>query len=262
MNERDKLIYEIEYFFHILILFFHAVLFETETDFVTSIRNINDSRPSIQLIELKNRFRASQDKIRKFSYMIKHFQTENSQDLNELMTVKSQLKDRLMEQKYRLKVSSRYCNDWKENHILQWIEMLLELEQNYVKTIDEYDNILKQTEISHQETIKTLTQQNNEIKSNTDKWYEHYQIETNRFDKELTNFRQELNHMRRQRQYLYEEYEKMKLVVDEYNQMKLNEKLLLEKQKQQEEAIRRIQAWWRGTMTRNKKQRKRRKKRT
>ncbi|CAF1066071.1 unnamed protein product [Rotaria sp. Silwood1] len=260
MNERDKLRYEIEYFFHILILFFRALLLEFETDFLTSINHINNTLPSIQLIELNNRLKISQDKIKKLSFIKKNFQTEKSQQFNELISIKSQLKDYLMEEKYRSKISLRYCNDWKKNHILQWIQMLLDIEQNYTKTIHQYENILKQTDIIHQETIKILTKQNNEMKFNVNKWYEYYQNETNRFDKELINFRQEFNQIKRQRQYMYEEYQRMKIIVDEYNQMKINEKLLLEKQKQEEEAIKRIQAWWRGTMVRHIKQKRRKKK--
>ncbi|CAF3562611.1 unnamed protein product [Rotaria sordida] len=138
--------------------------------------------------------------------------------------------------------------------------MLLDIEQNYIKTIHQYENILKQTDIIHQETIKILIKQNNEIKLNVNKWYEYYQNETNRFDKELTNFRQEFYQIKRQRQYIYEEYQRMKIIVDEYNQMKINENLFLEKQKQQEESIKRIQAWWRGTMIRHIKQKRRKKK--
>ncbi|CAF1510923.1 unnamed protein product [Rotaria sordida] len=260
MNERDKLRYEIEYFFHILILFFRALLLESQTDFLTSINNINNNLSSIQLIELNNRLKISQDKIRKFSLMKKNFHIEKSQQINELISIKSQLKDHLMEEKHRSKISLRYCNDWKKNHILQWIQMLLDIEQNYIKTIHQYENILKQTDIIHQETIKILIKQNNEIKLNVNKWYEYYQNETNRFDKELTNFRQEFYQIKRQRQYIYEEYQRMKIIVDEYNQMKINENLFLEKQKQQEESIKRIQAWWRGTMIRHIKQKRRKKK--
>ncbi|CAF2774180.1 unnamed protein product [Rotaria sp. Silwood2] len=110
------------------------------------------------------------------------------------------------------------------------------------------------------ETIKILTKQNNEMKLNVNKWYEYYQNETNHFDKELINFRQEFHQIKRQRQHMYEEYQRMKIIVDEYNQMKINEKLFLEKQKQQDEAIKRIQAWWRGTMIRHIKQNRRKKK--
>jgi hypothetical protein len=165
-----------------------------------------------------------------------------------------------MEEKYRSKIALRYCNDWKTNHILQWIEMLLKIEQDYTKTIHQYENILQQTEITHQETIKILIQQNNQMKFNANKWYNYYQNETSRFERELTNFRYEFNQIKKQRQDMYEEYQRMNSIVEEYHQMKLNEQLLLEKQKQQEEAIKRIQTWWRGTIIRHIKQKRKKKK--
>jgi hypothetical protein len=164
-----------------------------------------------------------------------------------------------MEEKYRSKIALRYCNDWKTNHILQWIEMLLQTEENYTKTIHQYETILRQTEMTHQETIEILIKQNNEIKINGNKWYEYYQNETYRFERELISFRHEFNQMKKQRQDMYEEYQRMKIIVDEYHQMKMNEKLILEKQKQEEEAMKRIQAWWRGTMVRHIKQKRRKK---
>ena len=52
----------------------------------------------------------------------------------------------------------------------------------------------------------------------------------------------------------------VKKVVATRNQLKIDEKLLLEKRKQQQDAIKRIQAWWRGTMARHIKQKRRKKK--
>jgi hypothetical protein len=259
MNEHDKFRYEIKYFFHILMLLFRAILLESQTEFLTSINHIHNHLPSIQLIELNNRLKTSQDKIRKLSFIKKHFPIENSQQFNVLNSSKSQLKDRFMEEKYRSKIALRYCNDWKTNHILQWIEMLLQTEENYTKTIHQYETILRQTEMTHQETIEILIKQNNEIKINGNKWYEYYQNETYRFERELISFRHEFNQMKKQRQDMYEEYQRMKIIVDEYHQMKMNEKLILEKQKQEEEAMKRIQAWWRGTMVRHIKQKRRKK---
>jgi hypothetical protein len=255
MNERDKLRYEIEYFFHILMLLFRTLLSESSINFQTSINDL----PSKQLDELNNRLKNSQDKIRKLSFIKKHFQTEKSHQFNLLNSTKSQLKDHFMEEKSRSKIALRYCNDWKKNHILQWIQMLLQIEENYTKTIHQYANILKQTELAHQETIKILIKQNNELKFNVNKWYEYYQNETYRFERELTNFRHDFHQIKRQRYEMYEEYQRMNGIVEEYNQMKINEKLMLEKQKQQEEAAQRIQAWWRGTMVRHIKRKKKKK---
>jgi hypothetical protein len=259
MHERDKLRYEIEYFFHILMLLFRALLLDSQTEFRTSISNTHNNLPTIQLEELNIRLKNAQDKIGKLSFIKKHFQTEKSQQLNILNSTKSQLKTSLMEEKSRSKIAIRYSNDWKTNHILQWIQMLLQLEENYTKTIHQYENILKQTELTHQETIQILIKQNNEIKLNVNKWYEYYQNETYRFEKELRNFRHEFNQIKRQRYDMYEEYERMKRIVDEYNQIKLDEELSLEKQKQQEQTIKRIQAWWRGTMLRQIKRKKKKK---
>jgi hypothetical protein len=61
---------------------------------------------------------------------------------------------------------------------------------------------------------------------------------------------------------MYEEYQRMKIIVEEYNQMKIKKQILLEKQKQQENSIKYIQTWWRGTMIRHLKQKRRRKKKT
>ncbi|CAF3827669.1 unnamed protein product [Rotaria magnacalcarata] len=188
--------------------------------------------------------------------MKNYFHTEKSQELNALISMKSQLKDRLMEENYRSKILSRYCNDWKKYHISQWIEMLLEIEQDHTKSMNDSENILKQTGIAHKETIKILIKQTDEMKLDANKCYEYYRNKTNDFEKELTNLRQEFCHVKRQRQHSYEEYQRMKIIVDEYNQLKMNEKLLLQKRKQQEEAIRRIQTWWRGTMARHVKQKR------
>ena len=260
MNEHDKLRYELEYFFHILMLFFRALLLDSQTEFRTSIINTHDHLPSIQLEELNIRLKNSQDKIAKLSFIKKHFQTEKSQQLNILNSTKSQLKTSLMEEKSRSKIALRYSNDWKTNHILQWIQMLLQIEENYTKTIHQYENILKQTELTHQETIQILIKQNNEIKLNVNEWYKYYQNEKkDRFEKELINFRHEFNQIKRQRHDMYDEYERIKRIVEEYNQIKLNEELSLEKQKQQEETIKCIQAWWRGTILRQIKRKKKKK---
>ncbi|CAF2158832.1 unnamed protein product [Rotaria magnacalcarata] len=256
MNEHDKLRYELEYFFHILTLLFRATVLGSSTAFLTSINSINNNLLSIELIELNNRYKKSQDKINKVSNMKNYFHTEKSQELNALISMKSQLKDRLMEENYRSKILSRYCNDWKKYHISQWIEMLLEIEQDHTKSMNDSENILKQTDIAHKETIKILIKQTDEMKLDANKCYEYYRNKTNDFEKELTNLRQEFCHVKRQRQHSYEEYQRMKIIVDEYNQLKMNEKLLLQKRKQQEEAIRRIQTWWRGTMARHVKQKR------
>ncbi|CAF3377599.1 unnamed protein product [Rotaria socialis] len=260
MHEQDKLRYELEYFFHIFTLLFRATVLGSPTEFLTSINSINNNLLSIQLIELNNRYKKSHDKINKLSNMKSYFHTEKSQELNALTSMKSQLKGRLMEENYRSKVLSCYCNDWKRYHISQWIEMLHEIEQNYTKSMNDNENILEQIGIAHKETIKILTKQTDEMKLNANKCYEYYRNKTNDFVKELTNLRQELYHVKRQRQHSCEEYHRMKIIVDEYNQLKMNENLLLEKRKQQKEAIQRIQTWWRGTMARRVK-RKRRKKR-
>ncbi|CAF3746863.1 unnamed protein product [Adineta steineri] len=260
--EYDKFHYEIEYFFHILMLLFRTLLLEFQINVQTSITNIYNQLPSRQLIELNNRIKISQDKIRNLLFIKKHFHTEKSQQLNRINFNKSQLNDHLMEEKYRSKIALRYSNDWKQNHILQWIQMLSYIEENSQKTIDQYETIIKQTEISHKETIHILVKQNNEMKQNVNKWYEYYQNETYRFERELIHFRNEFNQIKRQRQDMYEEYERMKIIVDEYNQMKINERLILEKEKEKEEAIKRIQAWWRGTMIRHIKQKRRKKKKS
>jgi len=241
-------------------LLFRALILDSQTDFLTSVNNTYNHLPSQELLQLNNRLKNSQDKISKLSFIKRNFHTEKFQQLNILNSTKSQLKDHLMEEKYRSNVALRYCNDWKKNHILQWIQMLLKIENDYTNTIHQYENILKQTELTHQETIQILIKQNNDIKLNANQWYEYYQNETTRFENELRNFRYEFNQIKKQRQDMYEEYQRMKIIVDEYNQMKISENLLLEKQKQQENAIKSIQNWWRGTMIRHIKQKKRKKK--
>jgi len=246
---------ENEYFFHILMLLFRALLLDSQTDFITSVNNTHNQLPSEQLLQLNKRLKESQDKISNLSFIKKNFHTEKSQQLNILNSTKSKLKDHLMEEKYRSKIALHYCNDWKKNHIFQWIQMLLKLEDDYTKTIHKYENILKQTEQIHQETIKILIKQNNEMKINENKWYEYYQTKTSDFERELTNFRYEFNQIKKQRKDMYDEYQRMKIIVEEYNQIKFHEQSLLDKQKQQENAIKYIQTWWRGTMIRHLKQR-------
>jgi len=238
MNEVD----EIEYFFRLLMLFFRALLLDSDS----SINKTSNHLSSGELIDLKNRLKFSQEKISKLSFIKKHFHTEKSDQLNILDSTK----DHFMEEKFRSKIALRYCNDWKKNHILQWIQMLLQIEQDYTKTIHQYELNLKQTKIAHDETVKSLIEQKNQMKANANQWYEHYQNETSRFERELADFRYEFNQIKRQRQDMYEEYQRMKILVEEYNQMKINERLIFDKQKQEEEAIKRIQAWWRGTMIR------------
>jgi hypothetical protein len=233
---------EIEYFFRLLMLFFRALLLDSDS----SINKTSNHLSSGELIDLKNRLKFSQEKISKLSFIKKHFHTEKSDQLNILDSTE----DHFMEEKFRSKIALRYCNDWKKNHILQWIQMLLQIEQDYTKTIHQYELNLKQTKIAHDETVKSLIEQKNQMKANANQWYEHYQNETSRFERELADFRYEFNQIKRQRQEMYEEYQRMKIIVEEYNQMKINERLIFDKQKQEEEAIKRIQAWWKGTMIR------------
>ncbi|CAF1228494.1 unnamed protein product [Adineta ricciae] len=217
---------------------------------------LNNNQPlshllSVQVNELNIRLNDSQNKIKHLIFRQKHFQPDNLQHINQLNHMKFQLTNQLMEEKVRSKIALRYCNDWKTNHILQWIQMLLHIERTYTRTIHQYEIVLQHTELAHQETIKTLIKQNNELKLNSQKWYDYYQNETYRFERELNQFRHEFHQLQRQRQDMYDEYERMKIIVDEYHQMKLDAKILFELQKQKEEAIRRIQAWWRGTIVRH-----------
>jgi hypothetical protein len=258
-NVNNQFHYEIEYFFHSLMLLFRTLILDSQTDFITTVNNTHNHLPSEQLLQLNKRLKESQDKISNLYFIKKNFHTEKYQQLN---STKSKLKNHLMEEKYRSKIALRYCNDWKKNHIFQWIQMLLKLEDDYTKTIHKYENILKQTEQTHHETIKILIKQNNEMKINENKFYEYYQTKTSDFERELTNFRYEFNQIKKQRQNMYEEYQRMKIIVEEYNQMKIKKQILLEKQKQQENSIKYIQTWWRGTMIRHLKQKRRRKKKT
>lgn len=246
MNEIDKFRDEIKYFFHFLMLLFRALLLDSEKDFSISVNNTYNHFPSKELLELNNRLKNSQDKISKLVSIKIHFPTENS----------NELKDRLMEEQYHSKVAIRYSHDWKANHIFQWIEMLLQIENDYNKTLHQYEKILQETNKIHQEKIQYLIKQNNEMKSNENKWYEYYQDKTSHFEKELIDFRYEFNQIKKQKQNMYKEYQKMKRIIEEYNQIKLNENILLQRQKQKGEAIKRIQAWWRGIISRQKKRRK------
>ncbi|CAF1231270.1 unnamed protein product [Adineta ricciae] len=221
---------------------------------LSSILNDNQSLsylPSVQVNKLNIRLDESQNQIKHLIFRQKHFQPDNPQHITQLNQTKFQLTNQLMEEKVRSKIALRYCNDWKTNHILQWIQMLLHIEGTYTRTIHQYEIVLQHTELAHQETIKTLIRQNNELKLNSRKWYDYYQNETYRFDRELNQFRHEYHQLQRQRQEMHDEYERMKIIVDEYHQMKLDAKILFELQKQREEAIRRIQAWWRGTIVRH-----------
>jgi hypothetical protein len=221
-------------------LFFRALVLDSDTP----VNKTSNHLSSKELFDLKNRLQVSQDKISKLSFMKKHFHTDH------LDSSKVQLHDHLMEEKFRLKIALNYCNNWKQNHILQWIQMLLQIEQDYINTIHQYELYLKQTNITHEQTIQILTEQKNQMKINANKWYEHYLNKTMRFEKELTDFRYEFNQTKRQREEMNEEYQRMKIIVEEYNQMQINERLIFEQQKKDEEAIQRIQAWWRGTMIR------------
>ena len=260
MPERVKLSYEMEYFCGILLLFFRAVLLQSDSDFSAVIQSTVNPISSSELIELNERLNVSREKIAKFSFVKKHFRQETQGQFQLLQSSRSQLKDRLMEEQHRVDVAQRYCHTWKTNHILQWIEMLLHIEQTYTKTIEQYERVLRQTDQTHQETIRMLVEQNRQIQLRSQHCYEHYLSETDRFERELRHFRHDFQTIKQQRQDMSEEYQRMKLIVDEYHQKKAEESLQLEKQKQQSEAVKRLQAWWRGTMVRHLRAPQRRKK--
>ena len=234
INEDEKFCSEIRYFSHLLILLFRALLLQSPD---ITINKTQDK----EFIDLQHRLEQSEDRI---SSLRKHFHHEKSNSL------KAQLKDRFMEEKSRGKIALRYANDWKQNHLLQWIEMLFQFEQNSIQTLRKYDRILHQSSLVHEQTIQILIEQGNALKSDADHWYEYYQNETSRFERELTDFRYELKQLRNHREDLGDEYERMKMIVDEYHRMKIEENLLLEKRKLEEQAIERIQTWWRGTIIR------------
>ena len=260
MSERDKLRNEIQSFFRTLMLIFRAALLESSSNSLQMLDSSCGSPSSIEFIELIHRLTDSQDRLSKLSFIRRHLRVEKHRQLSSLVVTRSQLTDRLMEETYRSKVTRRYCHDWKANHILQWIEMLLEIEQTYTRTVRQHETSLRQGHLTHRITAEMLLQQNNRLKSEASKWQEHYFNETSRFEKELRSFRQECQAVQRQRQDKYDEYQRMRTVVDDYHQMKMNEKLHREKQRQEEQAMQRIQAWWRGIMTRSMKRRRKTKK--
>lgn len=245
MNETDKLRFEIKYFFQMFLLLYRTLLLNTEKDFLISVNHTYNHLPSNELFQLNNNLKISQDKIRELSIIKKNFLNENSDSL------KSKLKDYLMEEKYRSKLALRYSNDWGKNHIFQWIEMLYEIENESIQTLHQYENILQETNQTHSETVKYLIEENNQIKSNENKWYEYYHDKITQFEKELNDFRYEFNQIKKQRQDIYEEYQRMKNIIQEYNQIKSNENILLDKQKEKEKAIRSIQTWWKGIIIRH-----------
>lgn len=250
MNEDEKFCSEIRYFSHLLLLLFRALLLQSPNELLITINQTQDK----EFIDLQHRLEQSEDRITQFTLLRKHEKSD------QLISIKAQLKDRLMEEKSRGKIALRYANDWKQNHLSQWIEMLFQFEQNSIQTIRKYDRILHQSPLVHEQTMQILIEQRNALKSNADHWYEYNQNETSRFERELTDFRYELKQLRKHREDLHDEYERMKLIVDEYHRMKIEENLLLEKRKREEQAIERIQTWWRGTIIRHLKNKK--KKRT
>lgn len=247
INEDEKFCSEIRYFSQHLILLFRALLHQSSDEFFITIQDN-------QFLDLHHRLEQSEDRITQFS---KHFHHD---EFNQLNSVKAELKDRLMEEKTRGKIAVRYANDWKENHLLQWIEMLVQFEQKSLQILQNYHRILHQSSLTHQQTMQILIDQGNDLKSHADHWYDHYHNSTSQFERELTDFRYELKQLRKHHDDLADEYERMKSIVDEYHRLKIEENLLLQKRKRQEQAIEQIQTWWRGTLIRRLKNK--RKKRT
>ena len=260
MSEREKLRNELQSFFRTLMLIFRTALLESSSQMVVS--SYGSPPSSVEFIALNHRLTDSKDRLKKLSFVRGHFRTEKHRQVTSLDATQSQLTDRLMEETYRSKVARRYCHDWKSNHVLQWIEMLLEIEQTYTTTLRQYETSLRQGDLAHRNTANMLLEQNSRLKSEASKWQEYYFNETSRFEKELSSFRQEFHAVQRQRQDRYDEYERMRIVVDDYHRVQMNEKLRREKKRQEEQAMQRIQAWWRGIMTRTMKPKKRRRKTT
>lgn len=251
MNEDEKFSDEIRSFSHRLLLLFRAILRDSPVELLSTVNQTEHNLPSKDLLDFQQRLQTSEDRIAQLT--VHH---DTSEQLHHLDSIKSQLKDRLMEETSRAKIVLRYSNDWKGNHLLQWIEMLLQLEQTSIQTIRLYERALQQSNIAHEQTMNVLFEQRNQVKSQANQWYERYQNETSRFERELNDFRYEFKQFKQHREDLEDEYQRMKLIVDEYHQMKIQENLLLEKQKREEQAIVRIQTWWRRILVRHPKKKK------
>ena len=207
-----------------------------------------------QFIDLETRLQQSEDQILKLKSQKKHF--SNNNNLEPIHT----LNDRLMEAKFRWKIASRYSQDWKQNHISQWTQMFIQHESDLQKELHQYEQILEQNESVHHETMKLLGQQTIDMQIKANQTYEFYETETTRFERDLGNYRWEYSQLKQRREDMINEYNRMKNIVDEYNQMKIDERLALEKQKQREEAIKIIQTWWKGIISRQKRKKKKKKK--
>lgn len=210
--------------------------------------------PAEDLFELETRVRASREKIVELLAMRRTKET-----FDDLRAMRTKLQDELIEEKFRWKIAQRYGQKWQTNHVAQWIEMLNEKEKIELKKIDEYEKILRETDVAHRQTIRSLNDQNDDLRLKTNFWFERFHNETERFDRELKSFQHELNQIRDERAAMLDEYERMRIVVDEDHQRKERERLLAEQRRREEEAAKRIQAWWRGTIARHLKTKKKKK---
>lgn len=207
-----------------------------------------------QFIDLETRLQQSEEQISKLKSQKKQLSKNKLESTHTL-------KDRLMEAKFRWKIACRYSQDWKLNHISQWTQMYIQHESHLHKELHQYEQILEQNQSIHSETMKYLGQQTIDMQIKANQTYEFYETETTRFERDLGNYRWEYSQLKQRREDMINEYNRMKNIVDEYNQMKIDERLALEKQKQREEAIKIIQTWWKGIISRQKRKKKKKKKR-
>lgn len=258
MNEDENLSIEIRSFSHLLNLLFRTLLLNSSDELLSIVNQTTQhDLSSKELLDFQQRLQTSQDRIAQLRFLRKHFHYDTFEQVHQLNSIKAQF----MEEKSRSQIALRYSNDWKNNHLLQWIEMLEQFERNSIETIRQYERIVQQSNIAHEQTMNILVEQRNQLKTQADQWYEQYQNETSRFERELNDFRYEFKQLKQTREDLSDEYQRMKTIVDEYHQMKIQENLLLEKQKREEQSIVRIQTWWRGILVRRlKKKKKKRKK--
>ncbi|CAF0774763.1 unnamed protein product [Didymodactylos carnosus] len=242
MSERDKLRYEIENFQQMLMLFFRSLLNESQANMAENfVTNIHNNLLSTQLKQLNERLELSYDKAKKLRFIQKHFSKEKSQKLQLLFDEKAKVKDRLMEENTRAKIALRYCDDWKKNHIAQWNEYLKTIELEYEERIREYENACKQMEIGHKEKVRLLDIRRKEAERNANKWQQKYEDETTSFDKEVVQYRIDLNNILRQRTEMYKEYMRMKQVVQDEREKREYQRKEEEKRQCKLDAIIQIQ---------------------
>jgi hypothetical protein len=199
----------------------------------------------------EHELKVSDERLIECSLARQRHQEETDRQLEQLRVTRAQLKDQWMEETVRMKVAQRYTQSWKNNHIEQWTAMLAIAEREQLDTVEQCKTQWQQMDQVHRSTLQVLNEQNQQLKSQIEHWSKFAPRRIERFDRELKELQRELRTIRQRRSSMLNEYRRMKSIIDEDRQIKRDKQLHFEQQQRRDDACRRIQAWWRGTIIRH-----------